>query len=720
VSIVVPALNEARNLARVLPTLPPDAEVVLVDGASTDDTVELALRLRPGIRVVSQSRAGKGNALVCGFAAATGDIIVTFDADGSAQACEIPRFVEALLMGADLAKGSRFLAGGDSDDLTAFRKVGNHFLNGTTNVLFRTRFTDLCYGFNACWRDVVDLLELPPVDTGSTAPVWGDGFEIETLLQCRAVKRGLRVTEVASVELNRLDGASNLHAVRDGFRVLRTILQERWGARDPLLVSEPAPRPEELQVVEQVVGDDVVIDLTDAAMRARQRPAREVIEDLVELSRTAATPDADTLDRLSSLTTELAGRTPCAVSEYERFAQIPLRHLGATDPELAATVEGRTILVTGATGCIGAAVVQRCLLHGAARVVGVSRGRHPYSPEPGAEYRVVDVRDRAAVDAVISDISPDLIFHLAAVRDPGRAEREVREAVTTNLAGTATIMASADELGVPKLVLSSSGKTVRYYTEGVYALTKKLCEWMFAEFAPSSATSLSASRFTHIVDNSIIHQRLLAGLDAGQLRLHAPYMAMYAQSALEAAELMLYAARDVPAGSCTIYSMQDLGMFFDVLEMTLGLREQAGSDAALVFTGYAPGYEIDAYPGLYRPEVAVETGALVNALEADSTESLCREKVNSTVLKIRPTVGRGAIEALAGIAAPGQSDEQIIASLRSACRMVFDCVLDDCTDEQLEWLSVFAECPTTDPEHAVINDAVRSAMTRRAVVPAVS
>ena len=225
-SIVVPALNEARNLEVVLPQLPPVHEVIVVDGASTDGTIETALRVLPGVKIVRQTRRGKGNALVCGLAAATGDVVVMFDADGSADPDEIPRFVQALREGADFAKGSRVLDAGGSEDLTKVRSWGNLAMTRLTNLLFGTRYTDLCYGYNAFWRDVVSALHLP--SPAIETPEWGDGFEIETVLNCRVAAARLVVREVASVERSRIHGVSNLHAVRDGLRVLRTILTERW------------------------------------------------------------------------------------------------------------------------------------------------------------------------------------------------------------------------------------------------------------------------------------------------------------------------------------------------------------------------------------------------------------------------------------------------------------------------------------------------------------
>lgn len=231
VSIVVPAKNEARNLEVILPALPDVHQIIVVDGHSVDDTIETALRVRPGVEVVSQTRKGKGNALAAGFAAVTGDVVVMFDADGSADPAEIDRFVAALVDGADVAKGSRFAPGGGSEDITRFRSWGNAFLNATTNLLLGTRYTDLCYGYNAFWAYILPALDLPePHEAGPMR--WGDGFEIETVLNCRFATLGLRVSEVPSVEKSRIHGESNLNAVRDGFRVLRTVLDERRRARN--------------------------------------------------------------------------------------------------------------------------------------------------------------------------------------------------------------------------------------------------------------------------------------------------------------------------------------------------------------------------------------------------------------------------------------------------------------------------------------------------------
>jgi glycosyltransferase involved in cell wall biosynthesis len=220
VSVVIPTLNEAENLPHVFPRLPEGLhEVIVVDGRSTDGTIEVARRLRPDVRIVMQEGKGKGNALAAGFAAATGDIFVTLDADGSTDAAEIPRFVSALCNGADFVKGSRFAQGGASSDITFTRRLGNRGLNALVNTLYGTSYTDLCYGYNAFWARCLPYMR---VDC--------DGFEVETLINVRIAKGGLVIHEVPSYERDRIHGRSNLHAIRDGSRVLRTIALERLSA----------------------------------------------------------------------------------------------------------------------------------------------------------------------------------------------------------------------------------------------------------------------------------------------------------------------------------------------------------------------------------------------------------------------------------------------------------------------------------------------------------
>jgi glycosyltransferase involved in cell wall biosynthesis len=238
VSVIIAALDEEDSLPLVLRRLPGGLfEVILVDGNSSDRTIEVALAERPDLRIIRQPGCGKGNALRAGFKAASGDILVAMDADGSTNPAEIPAFVGQLLSGADYVKGSRFIPGGGTADMTFTRKMGNLGLMWLAMVLFGIRYTDLNYGFTGFWHRELDRLDLR-----------SEGFEIETEMNLRAAVIGLRVVEVASFERLRIGGEAHLVPLTDGWRVLREIVRQRirgWGeVRTPVVQRGGPPEVE--------------------------------------------------------------------------------------------------------------------------------------------------------------------------------------------------------------------------------------------------------------------------------------------------------------------------------------------------------------------------------------------------------------------------------------------------------------------------------------------
>ena len=234
VSLVIPTLNEEANIGWVLQRVPAWVEeVIVVDGGSRDRTVEVARTLRPDVKVVTELRKGKGVALRTGFARATCEVIVMIDADGSMDPAEIESYVRAVNEGYDLVKGSR--ATGGSTDLTPTRLLGNFCLRGLVNVLYAADFTELCYGFMALRRTSVPAMELT-----------SDGFEIETEIVVNSLRRGMRIAEIPSHEAERLNGVSHLHPVRDGLRVLSTIVRARFSRLEPAGVGTARVAPDSL------------------------------------------------------------------------------------------------------------------------------------------------------------------------------------------------------------------------------------------------------------------------------------------------------------------------------------------------------------------------------------------------------------------------------------------------------------------------------------------
>jgi glycosyltransferase involved in cell wall biosynthesis len=218
ISVVIPTKNEVRNIAWVISRIDPIVdELIIVDGLSTDGTVDIVKAMRPDAVVVLHPIPGKGEAVRAGFAAATGDLVVMLDADGSMDPGEIQGFVEQLAAGHDVVKGSRFLPGGGTTDMTWLRRLGNQVFVRLSNALMGSRHTDLCYGYTAFRRSRLQELRLT-----------SSGFEIETELVLKSQRAGLAIVEVPSFESPRRFGTSNLNTFRDGWRVLRLIGRYRF------------------------------------------------------------------------------------------------------------------------------------------------------------------------------------------------------------------------------------------------------------------------------------------------------------------------------------------------------------------------------------------------------------------------------------------------------------------------------------------------------------
>ena len=219
VGVVIPARNEEDNLARVLSRLRDLGylDILVIDGNSKDKTVEVAKNC--GARVVFQNGDGKGDAVrqVFNDGHLDVDVVALMDADGSMVPEEIPSLIGALNSGADLVKGSRFRKGGYTYDMSFIRRFGNLLFLTLVNVLWGTRYTDICYGFGVFTKKAIR--EMAPV-------LKSPNFEIETEIFIKAKKLGLKVKEVPSVELRREYGKSNLNAFRDGLRILATIVRE--------------------------------------------------------------------------------------------------------------------------------------------------------------------------------------------------------------------------------------------------------------------------------------------------------------------------------------------------------------------------------------------------------------------------------------------------------------------------------------------------------------
>ncbi len=335
-------------------------------------------------------------------------------------------------------------------------------------------------------------------------------------------------------------------------------------------------------------------------------------------------PDPGVLGELRGLTQALAAARTGAADEHARFLALRQRAIPVPDAELSAWLGGATVLVTGGTGCIGSTLMAQVARWAPRRIVSVSRGlTRGYPRVASAEYTHADIRDTESLAAVFAAVRPDVVFHLAAQRDPGLAEHEVHRTVTTNVLGTSHVLAAAEDSGVSRVIVASTGKALRPYSPEVYTATKRAVEWLVADAARHGSASYAAVRFTHAVDNSIIYDRLVGWCQDGVIRLHDPDIMFYAQSALEAAQLMLVAGLSARRGELRAHAITDLGWPVSLLDLALGVLVRTGSRAPVYFSGYDAGYESMPFPGLYDPRTAGDVSPLLNAFEAPSVARTC-------------------------------------------------------------------------------------------------
>ena len=379
----------------------------------------------------------------------------------------------------------------------------------------------------------------------------------------------------------------------------------------------------------------------------------------------------EALGELRSLTQALIAAQPDAGEEYARFMALGQRGIGVPEDELAAWLGGATVLVTGGTGCIGSTLMAQVARRRPRRLVSVSRGLTEGWPlVDGAEYAQADIRDAGRLGAVFDEVRPDVVFHLAAQRDPGLAEYEVHRTVTTNVLGTRQVVAAAEQSGSAYVVVASTGKALRPYSREVYTASKRAAEWLVADAAGRGRASYAAARFTHVVDNSIIRDRLLDWCEGGVIRLHAADIFFYAQSALESAQLLLRAGLGARPGTLWMHAITDLGWPVGLLDLALGALGATGSETPVYFSGYDPGYESMAFPGLYDPMTAGEVSPLLSAFEAAVAE---------------PSDGRPT-DAFPVRFAAGQHPAAPLPALQDACDGGDPAAVREALDELSWWL----------------------------------
>jgi nucleoside-diphosphate-sugar epimerase len=444
----------------------------------------------------------------------------------------------------------------------------------------------------------------------------------------------------------------------------------------------------------------------------------ETVAEIIGLMRAAVPAGQQRLDEaarqaLGELTQGLIQAKENDFSEYDRFLGIAQRGLCLPDQQMAGWLEGVDVVVTGGTGCVGSSLIRQLATWRPRRVVSVSRSlRAGSGGQPGVEYRTADVRDRAAMNQIMADIRPSVVFHLAAQRDPSLAEVEVHRTVSTNILGTRNVLAAAADAGVPQVVCASTGKALRPYSPDVYTASKRAAEWVAADVTTTRGLRCAAARFTHVLDNSIIHRRLqrwAGAASAGEvIRLHSANIAFYVQSALESVQLLLVAG--CQAGEFRINAIADLGWPFSLLDLALGVLARTGSATPIYISGYDPGYEEVPFPGLYDPATAGDVSPLLNAFEAAVACPAACAMVNAFPAATAPAAGASALlGALEETCARTQEPGPVRAALDDLSWALLDRTLQTAPQHALARAAALADPHqfTLCPDHQRILDAIR-------------
>ena len=387
--------------------------------------------------------------------------------------------------------------------------------------------------------------------------------------------------------------------------------------------------------------------------------------------------NGEELRQLATRTQALLASKPAAQEEYRRFLAAARKDIDLPQPVLAACLKGKRILVSGGTGCIGTTLMAQLARFEPACLVSVSRGVTQGWPRlADADYVHADIRDRDQLAAVFDHANCDIVFHVAGQRDPGLAEHEVHRTVTTNVLGTRNVVSAAAASGVSHVVAASTGKAFRPYSPEIYTASKRAAEWLLCRAAADGPAACSAARFTHVIDNSIIHARLLDWCNGGVIRLHSPDIAFYVQSALQSAQLLLAAAAGAQWGSLRVHAINDLGWPVALVDVALGVLARTGSTAPIYFSGYDRGYESAPFPALYDPLTAGDMSPLISAFEGAGTEQAWCQDIDVFSLQVASAPAlEERMEALAATCARTEQPEPVRAALDELSWALFDATM---------------------------------------------
>lgn len=335
--------------------------------------------------------------------------------------------------------------------------------------------------------------------------------------------------------------------------------------------------------------------------------------------------EPEVLARLQTLTAELIKAYQAEGQlEEDPFGDVRHRKIHLYESEVASQLKGKIVLVTGGEGCVGSDLVKRLIELGVQRVISVDKARASDSlesqptgkKEEAVTWYIADVCNYEVLNYIFSIEKPEIVFHLAAQRLPGLAEIKVRETIATSILGTENIIKLCESYGVQKCIFSSTGKASRYFTNEVYAASKKLAEWQFAQAVKTGKVTYAMVRFTHTLDNSSVCEQINGKIQQGKIvNVHAPHRYLTAQNLTEARHLLLNGLLFAQPGQLKFLTVNNLGWPTETLEMSLYNIAASGKNLPIYFQGLPPGYEEPFFLGQFDYSKPTEIHLLINTLE---------------------------------------------------------------------------------------------------------
>jgi O-antigen biosynthesis protein WbqV len=307
---------------------------------------------------------------------------------------------------------------------------------------------------------------------------------------------------------------------------------------------------------------------------------------------------------------------------------------------MAALIETKRVLVTGAGGSIGSELVRQVAASRPAEILLLDHSEHAlYTidqeamerwPEVPRSSVIADVRDTDRIDQIFVRFNPDLVFHAAALKHVPLVESNIVEGTTTNISGTVNIANTCVKTGVSTMVLISTDKAVN--PTSIMGATKRVaesyCQALDLKRATGQGTRFVTVRFGNVLGSTgsvvPLFQRQLAG--GGPLTVTHPEMTRYFMTVREAVELVLQAsALGSQDGKIFVLDMGEPIRIMDLAEQMIRLAGlKPGKDIKIDIVGVRPGEKLfeEIFHGAEPPVATESPGLLLAAPRAGNLDDL--------------------------------------------------------------------------------------------------